>query len=173
MSVEVIDHSVECLRELREKTFAALDEIGAVAASHADENVVAAGRVDSGNLHNSITHRVVATEKAVYVGTNIEYAVYHELGSGTFAEGGRGRKGWWVYVPGYKGGLKSKIKNAYRRFTGKVYTEEQARRIVAIMRSKGIDAHMTQGIKPIHFLKHAAEDHGEEYRAIVKSKLKE
>lgn len=164
MSVEVIDHSVEVLRELGEKTFDALDEIGAVAASHADENVVKAGRVASGDLHQRISHRVIEGEKAVYVGTNIPYAIYHELGSGKYAEGGNGRQGWWVYVPG--GGKKGS--NSH-----KIYTEAQARRIVAILRSQGLDAHMTQGIKPIHFLKHAAEDHGEEYCAIVKSKLKE
>ena len=36
-------------------------------------------RVDTGNLKNSITHEVDEDEKAVYVGTNVEYGVYvHE-----------------------------------------------------------------------------------------------
>lgn len=163
MSVEVIDHSVEVLRDLREKTFDALDEIGAVAASHADENVVAAGRVASGDLHQRISHRVVESEKAVYVGTNVPYAVYHELGTGKYADGGKGRQGWWVYVSGSS----RKGNNSH-----KTYTEAQARRIVAILRSKGLDAHMTQGIKPIHFLKNAAQDHKEEYRSIIEQHLK-
>ena len=42
--------------------------------------------VDTGNLRNSITHTVDADEQKAYVGTNVEYAPYVELGS-------RGRKG--------------------------------------------------------------------------------
>lgn len=49
--------------------------------------------VDTGNLRNSITHKVVENE--VYIGTNNEYAAYVELGTGKYAEGGR--KDPWVY----------------------------------------------------------------------------
>lgn len=35
--------------------------------------------VDTGRLRNSITHQVDKAEKAVYIGTNVEYAVYVEL----------------------------------------------------------------------------------------------
>jgi hypothetical protein len=31
------------------------------------------------------------------VGTNVEYAVYVEFGTGEFAENGNGRKGGWMY----------------------------------------------------------------------------
>lgn len=39
--------------------------------------------VDTGRLRNSITHAVVEEngEKAVYIGTNVEYAPYVELGT--------------------------------------------------------------------------------------------
>lgn len=37
--------------------------------------------VDTGRLRNSITHEVAAGEGAVYVGTNVEYAPYVELGT--------------------------------------------------------------------------------------------
>lgn len=49
--------------------------------------------VDTENLRNSITHKVVENE--VYIGTNNEYAAYVELGTGKYAEGGR--KDPWVY----------------------------------------------------------------------------
>ena len=49
--------------------------------------------VDTGNLRNRITHKVVGNE--VYIGTNVEYAAYVELGTGKYAEGGR--KDPWVY----------------------------------------------------------------------------
>ena len=49
--------------------------------------------VDTGNLRNSITHKVV--DDTVYIGTNNEYATYVELGTGKYAEGGR--QDPWVY----------------------------------------------------------------------------
>ena len=51
--------------------------------------------VDTGNLRNSITHLV--DDDTVYIGTNNEYAVYVELGTGKYAEGGGGRPDPWVY----------------------------------------------------------------------------
>ena len=36
-------------------------------------------RIDTGNLRNSITSQVETAERAVYVGTNVEYGIYvHE-----------------------------------------------------------------------------------------------
>lgn len=49
--------------------------------------------VDTGNLRNSITHKVLENE--VYIGTDVEYAIYVELGTGKYAEGGR--QDPWVY----------------------------------------------------------------------------
>lgn len=49
--------------------------------------------VDTGNLRNSITHKVV--DDTVYIGTNNEYAAYVELGTGKYTEGGRPDP--WVY----------------------------------------------------------------------------
>ena len=39
-----------------------------------------------GTLRNSIAHQVVADENAVYVGTNVEYAPYVELGTSKMAK---------------------------------------------------------------------------------------
>lgn len=55
--------------------------------------------VDTGNLRNSITHRVKLGEKAVYIGTNSEYAAYVELGTGKYSKTGGGTpKKHWVYM---------------------------------------------------------------------------
>lgn len=51
--------------------------------------------VDTGNLRNSITHKVDSAENAVYIGTNNEYAAYVELGTGKYTQGGR--QDPWVY----------------------------------------------------------------------------
>lgn len=55
----------------------ALEEIGLLAEGYA------AGKcpVDTGNLRGSITHEVDAGDSAVYIGTNVEYAPYVELGT--------------------------------------------------------------------------------------------
>jgi HK97 gp10 family phage protein len=37
--------------------------------------------VDTGRLRNSITHQIRKDEKAVYIGTNVEYAPYVEEGT--------------------------------------------------------------------------------------------
>ena len=37
--------------------------------------------VDTGRLRNSIAHKVVEDEQAAYIGSNVEYAPYQELGT--------------------------------------------------------------------------------------------
>ncbi|MGQ7688130.1 HK97-gp10 family putative phage morphogenesis protein [Streptococcus suis] len=53
--------------------------------------------VDKGGLRDSIGYKVDESELVAYVGTNCEYAIYVEFGTGEFAENGNGRKGGWVY----------------------------------------------------------------------------
>lgn len=55
----------------------ALEEIGLAAEGYAKR----ACPVDTGNLRASITHEVDAGDNAVYIGTNVEYAPYVELGT--------------------------------------------------------------------------------------------
>lgn len=55
----------------------ALEEIGLLAENYAAKKCP----VDTGNLRASITHEVDAGDNAVYIGTNVEYAPYVELGT--------------------------------------------------------------------------------------------
>lgn len=55
----------------------ALEEVGLVAEGYAKK----ACPVDTGRLRNSITHQVRPSEKSVYIGTNVEYSAYVELGT--------------------------------------------------------------------------------------------
>lgn len=55
----------------------ALETIGLMAEGYAAHLCP----VDTGNLRASITHEVDATEKVAYIGTNVEYAPYVELGT--------------------------------------------------------------------------------------------
>jgi HK97 gp10 family phage protein len=73
----IIDHSQEIINATNEAIYNALEIIGAKAADYA------AGKapVDTGRLKNSLTHEVAMDEKAVYVGTNVEYAPFVEYGT--------------------------------------------------------------------------------------------
>ena len=51
----------------------------------------------TGALKKSIGYVVNEKELVAYVGTNCEYAIYVEFGTGEFAENGNGRKGGWLY----------------------------------------------------------------------------
>lgn len=76
------DNTQEVVSAMETAIMTALEEVGLVAERFAKE----ATPVDTGRLRNSITHAVDADEKAVYIGTNVEYARYVELGV-------RGREG--------------------------------------------------------------------------------
>lgn len=79
------------LEGLDDAVLRALERIGSQAEGYAIDLVP----VDTGNLKNSITHTVDEAEKVAYVGTPNEYAVYVEMGTGMYVDGGR--KTPWVY----------------------------------------------------------------------------
>ena len=84
MSYTYKDNTDEVLRALSGPNGAiprGLEAIGLAAEGHAKKNETA---VDTGRLRNGISHAV--EKDAVYIGTNVEYAPYIELGA-------RGRKG--------------------------------------------------------------------------------
>lgn len=78
----------------------ALKTIGLQAEGYAKDIITAESRVDIGRLRNSITNDVDKDEKVVYIGSNLVYAVYNEVGTGIYAEGGGGRKTPWRYKDG-------------------------------------------------------------------------
>ena len=84
-----IDNSKQFREAFEAACKRALERCGMQAEGYAKDLVP----VDTGNLRNSITHKVA--EDVVYIGTNNEYAAYVELGTGKYAEGGR--KEPWVY----------------------------------------------------------------------------
>ena len=86
-----VDNSEKVGAALQDAIVRALERCGMQAEGYAKD----LAPVDTGNLRNSISHRVNEREKTVYVGTDAEYAAYVELGTGKYAEGGR--KDPWVY----------------------------------------------------------------------------
>lgn len=91
MQITLEDHSKEVLAAMESACAVALEMCGLVGEGYAKKLCP----VDTGNLHNSITHTVSDSEKAAYVGTNSEYAVYVEMGTGQYVAGGRPTP--WVY----------------------------------------------------------------------------
>ena len=77
MSVIIKDHSSEVSDEIKSALLRGLETCGLVAEGYAKK----LAPVDTGNLRNSITHEVDDGEPAVYIGTNVEYAPYQELGT--------------------------------------------------------------------------------------------
>lgn len=98
-SVKLIDNKQEITEAMRAQVVAWLEAIGEDAASTAANKapVDTGARKNSGALKNSISHAVDESELKAYIGTNIEYAIWHELGTGIYASEGGGRQGGWNY----------------------------------------------------------------------------
>ena len=164
IKIEIQDNTDEFKKEIEEKVKTALEAVGMQAEGNAKLEIAnMPPRVDSGHLRDSITHRVI-NENSVVIGSNTYYAIYVHEGTGKYATKGSTGDGWWVYV---RGSTKNKI-SAH----GKRYTEDQARRVVAYLKSKGLDAHMTQGMKPNRFLTNAMEKYRGEYKKIIETIMK-
>lgn len=126
------ENNVETIKEaFKGAILQALENIGGACEEYAKINAP----VDTSWLSQRITHIVDAGEMAVYIGTNVEYAPYVELGTGIYATEGGGRQDAW----------------AYQDIHG--------------------NWHRTHGQRPQPFLKPAAEEHLDEYRAIMKETL--
>ncbi len=69
----------DILRQLENGNRNALTAIGATAETHTKDNITADDLIDTGRLRNSISHTVDG--EAAYIGTNVEYAPYLELGT--------------------------------------------------------------------------------------------
>lgn len=91
MQIEITDNSGHVREEFQAACLRALEKCGLTAEGYAKLLQIP----DTGNLRNSITHQVVESEDAVYIGTNVEYAAYVELGTGKYYPGGRQTP--WVY----------------------------------------------------------------------------
>lgn len=120
---------------------------------------------DTGALKRSITNRieVIGNEVSGIVFTPLEYAPYIEYGTGIYAENG-GTSGYWVYVG-------DKDYDPNRKKSGKRYTLQEAKKIVAFMRSKGLEAYYTNGMHPQPFMRPALNENKDEIIQIIKEAL--
>lgn len=84
MTVKIKDNRKQVLSAMEKAKRQGLEAVGLAAEGHAKKNLYPGHGLDTGRLRNSITH--VTDENAAYIGTNVEYAPYVELGA-------RNRKG--------------------------------------------------------------------------------
>lgn len=91
MQITLEDHSDEVLAAMESACLKALETCGLASERYAKKLCP----VDTGDLRDSITHTVSDSEKAAYIGTNSEYAVYVECGTGIYYPGGRQTP--WTY----------------------------------------------------------------------------
>ena len=80
MKVDFKDNSEQVLSAMEKAKKRGLEAIGLTAEGHAKKITP----VDTGRLRNSVSH--ATDDEAAYIGTNVEYAPYVELGT-------RGRQG--------------------------------------------------------------------------------
>ena len=106
MSYTYKDNTDEVLSALEKAKKRGLDAIGLVAEGHAKKLTP----VDTGRLRNSISH--ATDDEAAYIGTNVEYGPYVELGSPTIKAHHMLQKAATEHTDEYKRLMEDSMKNA-------------------------------------------------------------
>ena len=91
IQIDLTDNTSLTKEDIQAACIRALEKCGLKAEDYA-KNLCP---VNEGNLRNSITHHVDISELLCRIGSNSEYAVYVELGTGIYYPGGRQTP--WVY----------------------------------------------------------------------------
>lgn len=109
--IKITDNSGEIMRQFEQSLQIALEAVGTQAESHAKQVISDSlvygktdlkkygekdnSRVDTGRLRNSVAHTVHGHD--AYIGSNLPYSAYHELGTGIYASQAGGRQTPWTY----------------------------------------------------------------------------
>lgn len=137
MSVQFTDNSAKVIAALDDACIDYLYEAGGEIESQTKRNM------PNGHWYaqqkNAWTYKVDESKGEVVIGNPMESSLWTEFGTGEYALNGDGRKGYWVYVKGSDGTSSTNSKK---------YTLSEAKQIVAMMRSDGLDAHYTNGQTP-------------------------
>lgn len=144
-NVQFKNNSIQVKGALEDAVLQWLEESASDIQSAAQRNTDFAPR----SLKGGWNHVVDKSKHEATVGHPKELAIWMEFGTGEYALGGKGRKGYWVYVPGNS--------NMREKNPGEVLTLAEAKRRMAYLRDKGIDAHITKGHKPMRMLHGAFE----------------
>ena len=102
------DHSGLCKEELERRIPVILEALGIEAEGNAVDEITIMKAVDTGRLRGSISHAVSGDD--VYIGTNVEYAPYVELGTRRMASRPFLRNAITKYSEDYKGIIEKGLK---------------------------------------------------------------
>ena len=106
MSYTFKDNTDEVLSALKRAKKRGLEAIGLTAEGYAKKDTP----VDTGRLRNSISH--ATDDEAAYIGTNVEYAPYVELGSPTIKAHHMLQRAATEHTDEYKRLMEDAMKNA-------------------------------------------------------------
>lgn len=141
-NVRFEDYSMAVIDAIDKAAVAMLHEMSGEVVSQTQRNL---GKEGKGRWHQEQKeqwqYKVDEGKLESTLGNPMERSLWTEFGTGSYAEGGKGRKGYWVYVRDSEG-AETTPKG------GKSYTLEEAKHIMAMLRAEGLDAHITNGQKP-------------------------
>lgn len=140
MAIKFLDNSGQVKEAMRDAAVTWLYESSMLVQKDAVKNTTS----KTGQLKGSWDHIVDEGAMKATVGNPSEHAIWQEMGTGEYALNGNGRKGYWVYVPGGGGGKSGG--------SSKQYTLQEAKKVVAMLRSQGIPAVYTKGSRPRRML---------------------
>ena len=106
--VELVSHLDEVMDDIDEAVIRGLEACGFVAETYAKQDCP----VDTGRLRNSIAHDVNESEKAAYIGTNVEYGPYIEYGHHSYGGHHMLRNAAANHTDEYKQIIKESLENA-------------------------------------------------------------
>ncbi|WP_407399688.1 HK97 gp10 family phage protein [Treponema sp.] len=161
MEVKFEDYSSEVIGAINSAVESWLYEAGELIKGAAADN----SRVAEGELRGSWDYKVDLGNQETKIGSPLENAVWEEFGTGEFATKGNGRKGYWVFVKGGSGG------SSGTGGSGKSYTLAEAKRAMAILREKGLEAYYTKGKHPNPALQTAVDTNISKLKDRLKSIL--
>lgn len=144
MAVTFKDNRIEVETKLKDLAQNTLEECAGEMESQVKRNTKRKTTQTQGSWRHIVTEE--GDDTVAVIGSSYWNAIYEEFGTGEYALEGRGRKGYWVYID--DGRELSPPKG-----TGKSYTLAEAKRVVAILRSKNLNAYYTDGKKarrPFH-----------------------
>lgn len=97
--IQIESHAFEYKSGIESRIGLILEALGIEASGIAQENLRnSVSEFATGNLENRTTYYVDKSSDSVYIGTNVEYGIYVELGTGIYASEGNGRKTPWMWV---------------------------------------------------------------------------
>ena len=93
---EFKDFSIQVKSAIENEIKAVLHEVSGEMVSQVKRN----SRVDTGQTKNSFKYKVTTSSDGLtsYIGSDLQNAIWEELGTGEYALNGDGRKGGWRYV---------------------------------------------------------------------------